>query len=271
MPIVDPITSPTNSFVKASMALRKRRQRTREGRFLIDGLRALTLALQGGTRVIELLWCEEMASPDTVVAVKTIANDYPDLVVRPMSTTAFAKLAYGDMPDPLVAVAHTPTLQLADLPILPKQPLVVVVQGLEKPGNLGNILRTADGAGAHAVIVCDPVTDPLGPNVVRASRGTLFSLPLAVADTEATLHWLGEQGLHTVAALPDATAPYTDAPLTEGCALIVGGEHDGLPVAWQEGASHRVQLPMCGQADSLNVASTAAVLLYEAQRQRRLA
>jgi TrmH family RNA methyltransferase len=158
-------------------------------------------------------------------------------------------------------------LRLDDLP-LPPRPLLLVAENLEKPGNLGTILRTADAAGADAVIVCGGKTDLNNPNTIRASVGTLFFLPVAEASTEETLEWLHRHNIPVLAALPDADVLYTDADMSGGIAIALGSEDSGLTTPWIEQSDLKVRIPMLGRNDSLNVATAAAILLYEAQRHR---
>ena len=180
---------------------------------------------------------------------------------------AFAKLAYGDRLDGIVSVAETPLHRLADLD-LPANPLIGVIEGVEKPGNLGAVLRTADGAGLSAVIVAEPGTDLLNPNVIRASLGTIFSVPVAVASTGDVLTWLRERDIAIVAARVQGSVDYTGADYTGPTAIALGSEARGLSDAWAELASASVHIPMLGVADSLNVSATAAILFYEARKQR---
>jgi TrmH family RNA methyltransferase len=146
--------------------------------------------------------------------------------------------------------------------------LYLVVEAIEKPGNLGAMIRTADGAGSDGLIVADPAVDPFGPNVIRASLGSVFSLPTAVATSSDTIDWLRRHHVAIVATTPDATIEWSQADLTGSIACIIGAEHQGLSEAWIEAADHRVFVPMHGVGDSLNAAATAAIVLYEAVRQR---
>jgi TrmH family RNA methyltransferase len=179
----------------------------------------------------------------------------------------FEKLAYRDRPEGLLALAPQLTCTLAKLK-LPPNPLVLVAESIEKPGNLGTLLRSADAAGAHAVIVADPRTDVHNPNVVRASTGMLFAVPLAVADTAEVLAWLRERNIRILAATPHTDKNYTDVDMTAGVAIVVGTEQVGLSEVWMRAADLQVRIPMLGKADSLNVAQAATLLLYEAVRQR---
>jgi TrmH family RNA methyltransferase len=180
---------------------------------------------------------------------------------------AFAKLAYGDRLDGIVSVAETPLHRLADLD-LPSNPLIGVIEGVEKPGNLGAVLRTADGAGLSAVIVAEPGTDLLNPNVIRASLGTIFSVPVAVASSGEVLAWLRERDISIVAARVQGSVDYTVADYRGPTAIALGSEARGLSDAWAELATASVHIPMLGVADSLNVSATAAILFYEARKQR---
>jgi TrmH family RNA methyltransferase len=180
---------------------------------------------------------------------------------------AFAKLAFGARREGLVAVIRAPSTTLADIAVA-DDALLVVVEGVEKPGNVGAILRSADGAGATAVIAASPRTDLANPNVIRASAGTIFSVPLAAAPTEDVLPWLLQHGIRIVAARVGSGSPYTQADLTGSIALVVGSEAEGLTSDWQAADVEAIHLPMHGVADSLNVSVSAAILLYEARRQR---
>jgi len=260
-----PIASAANPRLKAVLALRRRRGRARSGSILIDGHRALGLALAAGVRVAAVYHCPERDTPEArAVLDQAGANGIAPVAV---AAAAFQKIAFGDAPDSVVAVAERPRAALEALR-LPENALVAVAVGLEKPGNLGALVRAADGAGAHAVLAVDGA-DPFGPNAVRASRGTVFSVPLAEADSDAALAWLAARGLHIVATLPDADFVYTDVPLGGPVAVVLGEEHAGLPEAWRRAADAAVRVPLAGAADSLNVAVTGALLLYEALRQRR--
>ena len=170
----------------------------------------------------------------------------------------------------VLAVTATPGLALPDL-TLPDRPLVLLAQGVEKPGNLGAMLRTADAAGVGAVLAADPVTDWGNPNVIRASKGTVYAVPVAATDTAQALAWLADRGVAVVATTPDADLLHTDVDYTGPVAVAVGAEKTGLTEAVVEAATHRVRIPMAGHADSLNVATSAAIVLYEAVRQRRRA
>lgn len=260
------LASPSNPRIKSVARLRHRRERESSGLTVVDGAREVRRALDAGVEVVEAFVCEPLlAGEDARAALDALAARA--IPVTATTEPAFAKLAFGDRAEGIVAVVRAPSLQLADLR-LPDDPLVVVVEGVEKPGNVGAVLRSADGAGADALIAASPRTDLANPNVIRASAGTIFSVPLAAAPSDEVLAWLRERGIRVVAARVQAERLYTDADLTGPLALALGSETDGLAAAWEADGVEAVRLPMHGVADSLNVSVSAAVLLYEARRQR---
>lgn len=260
------ITSLANARVRAAAALRDRRERDRSGLTLVDGARELRRALDAGVEVVEAFVCESLlAGPDARAALDGLqARATPVLRV---SEPVFAKVAFGQRAEGLVAVARILPTALDDL-ALPVRPLVVVVESVEKPGNLGAVLRSADGAGADALIAASPRTDLFNPNAIRASAGTIFSLPLAAATTAATVEFLARRQIQVVTARVDADRVYTDLDLGGPLALVLGAEAEGLSDAWHGPGMQAVRIPMLGIADSLNVSVSAAILLYEARRQR---
>lgn len=262
------LTSLANPRVKAATALRERRERDQTGLTLIDGAREVRRALDAGGLVVEAFICEPMlAGADARAVLDRLRAD--GTVVHSTSEAVFAKVAFGQRAEGVVAVVRIPSLRLDGLD-LPADPLVVVIEGVEKPGNVGAVLRTADGAGADAVVAADPRTDLFNPNAIRASAGTVFSVPLAAATALETIGWLHGRGLRIVAARVDADRLYSDVDLTGPLAIILGTESHGLTEAWTDPAIQAVRLPMLGVADSLNLSVSAAVLLYEAWRQRGL-
>lgn len=258
------ITSLQNERVKAAARLRDRRGRDRQGRILIDGARELLRAVRAGVRVLDIYWCAELARSDDAAAV---LHSPGDARVWQVTEAVFQKLAFGERAEGVVAVAEAAPLRLDELR-LPPTPLVVVVEGVEKPGNLGAILRTADGAGAAVVIACDGETDWHNPNVIRASLGTVFTQPVCAASTSETLAWLRGQGLRIFAARVEGARMYWEVSWREPVAVVLGAESTGLSDLWRADDITPIALPMRGVADSLNVAATAAVLCYEAVRQR---
>jgi RNA methyltransferase, TrmH family len=260
------VSSPANPRVRAAAALRDRRARERTGRILIDGARELLRALDAGLAVETIFvcrpWCRTEACRDLL---GRLAGD--DRRVVPVTETAFARIAFGDRAEGVVAVAERPGLELAALQ-LPADPLVAVVEGVEKPGNLGAVLRSADGAGLDAVLAADPRTDVYNPNAIRASLGTIFSVSLAAATTAETLAWLRARAIRIAVARVDGPALYTETDLRGPLAIVLGSEASGVSAAWAGPDVVAVRLPMLGAADSLNVSAAAAILMYEARRQR---
>lgn len=246
--------------------MRGRRERDKTGLTLIDGARETARALAGGARLREAFVSAQFCTDDECRAALHMLGEAA-VPTWELGPDAFAKLAYGDRLDGIVSVAETPLHRLADLD-LPTNPLIGVIEGVEKPGNLGAVLRTADGAGLSALIVAEPGTDLLNPNVIRASLGTIFSVPVAVASTGEVLAWLREHDIAIIAARVQGSVDYTAADYTEPTAIALGSEARGLSDAWAELADASVHIPMLGVADSLNVSATAAILFYEARRQR---
>ena len=260
------LTSLANPRVTAAVGLRDRRDRERTGLTLIDGAREIRRALDRGVDVVEVFVCEPLlAGPDARAALDRLRAS--GTTIRATTEPVFAKVAFGERAEGLVAVVRIPSTDLGAL-ATPADALVVVIEGVEKPGNLGAVLRSADGAGADAVIAATPRTDLFNPNAIRASAGTVFTLPLASASSAEVLAWLRERDFRIVAARVDATTVYTDADLTGRVAIVLGAEADGLTDTWTGADIAAVRLPMLGVADSLNVSVSAAVLLYESRRQR---
>jgi RNA methyltransferase, TrmH family len=260
------LTSTANPRVAAAAALRDRRARDRAGLTLVDGSREVRRALDAGVEVVEVFVCEPLlGGADARAALDRLAS--VSAPIHPVSERVFERLAFGERAEGLIAVVRVPPLDLDRL-ALPSDPLILVVEAVEKPGNLGAVLRSADGAGVDAVIAASPRTEPFNPNAIRASAGTVFSVPLAAAPSADALAWLRAAGIRIVAARVDAERAYTEADLTGPLAIALGAETDGLTEAWSGEDVEAVRLPMLGVADSLNVSVTAAVLAYEARRQR---
>lgn len=261
------ITSRQNERVKDAVRLRTGNERRRQRRFIIDGSKEISRALAAGIQGLVAFVCEPLC--DTDVGQRVLAELRASAVeILPVTLEVYAKICFGDREDDgIVLVAETPARRLSDLQ-LSADPLVAVVEGVEKPGNLGAILRTADAAGIDAVIVADARTDLFNPNVIRASLGTVFCPGIAEASSAETIDWLRSQQLKIFAARPDASLLYAAADFRGNTAIALGSEADGLSADWQGADITPVRLPMHGIADSLNVSTTAAVLFYEALRQR---
>ncbi|MCJ7780064.1 MAG: RNA methyltransferase [Acidimicrobiia bacterium] len=254
------IESPANRRIIETARLRQRRHRDAAGRFLIEGTREVERAVQAGASIDEIFLCPDYAPQATVSLADGIAGS--GVRLANVSAFAFDKLSMRQNPDGIIAVAPTWTTAVENL----DRDLVLVAEAIEKPGNLGAMFRTADATGA-ALLIADAAVDPFNPNVVRASQGALFSVPFAVTDTGAAITWAHEHGA-IVIATPDAVSDFWDADLSGPVSIVIGSEHTGISDAWRE-AGTRVRIPMTGDADSLNASASAAVLLYEAVRQRR--
>ena len=260
------IASAANPRVKAAVRLRDRRERDRTGRTIVDGARELLRAIDGGVQVVEAYVHPRLiTSPDARAAMARLRQ--AGSVVLSMSAAAFEKVAFGERNDGIVAIVETPATDIDRLHV-PVDPLVMVVEAIEKPGNLGAIARTADGAGADALIAASPITDVFNPNAIRASLGTVFTVPIAAAPSPDVVALLRRVPVRIVAARVDADVLYSDVDLRGPVAIVVGNEAGGLSNAWSAADITAVRLPMLGEADSLNVSAAAAILLYEARRQR---
>lgn len=263
------ITSASNPRVKETLALAKHAERARRRQTVVEGERECQRALHAGIIPHTAFICPALLSPaGAALAEELRALDYArhTLLVE-VTPELFAKLAYrGDSGGLLLVIPYLAAT--LDSLALPDPAFVAVIEGVEKPGNLGAILRTADAAGVHAVIVAAGTTDLHNPNVVRASLGTLFTVPVVEAATPATIAWLRSRGIQIIAARPDAPLRYTAVDYTGPVAIVMGAEATGLGPDWSQAADHAVTIPMFGQADSLNLATATALLLYEVVRQR---
>ncbi|MBW3599707.1 MAG: RNA methyltransferase [Planctomycetes bacterium] len=263
------ITSVQNPRIKAAARLRDSRARRKAGRFLIDGAREISRAIGAGVTVHEAFICPELCdSPERQEAARLAEESAAETFH--VTPAVFAKLAFGDREEGTVLVAATPQRTLADLQ-LPANPLIAVLEGVEKPGNFGAVLRTADAAGVSAVIAADGSHDVYNPNVIRASLGAVFTLPVCAADSSTTLDRLRSQRIAIYAARVGAGRLYTDADFRGPAAIILGSEAHGLSEVWRGDDITSIELPMHGVVDSLNVSAAAAVLVYEALRQRTAA
>src|SRR5690606_31952701 len=266
LPPAEHIQSLQNPRVKNLVKLRDRRDRDRQKQFLIEGYREVSRALAKGCPIRELYFSPEWCLGDHE---PTLLHDALARGCRlyELSKSAFAKCSYRDRPDGLLAVAEQWDHDLSGF-TPSADPFLLVIESIEKPGNLGTILRAADAAGIDAVLVCDPVTDIFNPNVVRASTGVLFSMPVYTAPSQRMIDFLRERRITIAATTPDGDTRYTRANLQGPLALVMGSEQYGLSPLWLQQADIRLVIPMAGQADSLNVATATAIALFEAVRQR---
>jgi RNA methyltransferase, TrmH family len=253
------ITSLQNPRVKYIGKLRDdKRQRRQDGLMIVEGYDEIQLALSAGHRPQTLFSAPELT------ARQIEGGGAEHLTV---SQAVFEKISYRENADGWLAVFPIPSFSLDHLK-LSEPPLAIVAESIEKPGNLGAILRTSDAAHVDAVLVCDPRVDVWNPNVVRASRGAVFSVPTIECDNASALNWLKSQKIHVVAATPSAEKVYSEINLREAVAIAVGTEDEGLTDFWMSNADVKVRIPMMGQVNSLNVSVSTALIVYEAIRQR---
>lgn len=253
------ITSTANPRFRSTLRLRQGRVRRRERRFLVDGRREISRAAAAGFELCELYVPAPAALPEWLAG-------RPELLIE-LPPEMLDQLAYGDRNEGAVAVFRTPELSLDRLPAAPT-PLVVVLDRVEKPGNIGAVFRSADAAGATAILLSDCAGDLFNPNLIRASLGTVFSVPAAQAGADDVRRWLRDQGVRIAATRVDAEHTLWDTDWTRPAAIVIGNEAEGLGPDWSGDDMHGVRIPMAGAADSLNASITAAVCLYEALRQR---
>lgn len=256
------ITSAQNSFIKSLILLQeKAKARKQSGTFLIEGIREIELAIKGNYEIETILICFEVIdksfNPSIFQSLNTIE----------ISKEVYQKLAYRDTTEGIIAVAKTKSHQLLDLQ-LPENPLILVMESIEKPGNIGAMLRTCDAAKVDAVIIANPKTDLYNPNMVRSSVGCLFTNQIATASTEETIAFLQQNNINFYSATLQNSTPYHTQNFTKPTALVVGTEATGLSEPWREKATQNIIIPMQGEIDSMNVSVAAAILLFEAKRQR---
>ena len=290
------ITSAQNPKIKELLALQEKgRLRREKGVFVVEGRRELSHCLAAGFQIRTLFICPEICTPDglpptdsslrSLAALDPTFFDGPSAsvprVARPsgavaggtgypvieVSRAVYEKVAYREGTEGVIAEVFAKERSLADIR-LSERPLVIVLEAVEKPGNLGAVLRSADAAGADAVLVCDPATDLYNPNLIRSSIGSVFTRQVAVCTSEEAIAWLKSHGVRIYTAQLQDSEWYYDTDMTGGTALVMGTESTGLTDLWRKAADAHIKIPMLGQLDSLNVSVSAAILLFEAVRQR---
>lgn len=266
------ITSLQNQRIKEVVKLARRSTRDERRLTLVEGLREAGRALANGVLPVEAYLCPAVVNPadqPKFVRLQQLLAGEPSVQRFDVTPEVFAKIAYREGSDGVLLVIPYLERRLDDLP-LGRNPFLCVIEGVEKPGNLGAILRTADAAGVDGVIVCAGATDLHNPNVIRASLGTLFTVPVVEVATSEAIAWLRGRGIQIVAATPIATQVYTGGDLTGPVAVVMGSEATGLGEDWLAAATVQVAIPMLGSVDSLNLATATALILYEVVRQRSL-
>lgn len=260
------ISSSQNPFVKHVLALQKKRERKKEAQFLLEGFSEISLAAASSYQIESLVYCPDFFRASERTLIANLEKRGTSILV--CNETVFRKISYRDTPDGVLAIVKSQYLFLNEL-VFNSQSFFLILESLEKPGNLGAILRSADAAGAAGVIVVDEGVDLYNPNVIRASVGALFTVPTVVCSNEECLYWLKAKKIASIAATPEACISYTDFSVKGPIAFVMGREHEGLSSFWKKNADHQVKIPMVGKVDSLNVSVTSALLLFEAKRWTR--
>ena len=259
------ISSLQNTKVKQLVALQqKSSERRKQGVFVVEGIRELQHCLNAGYTINSIFFCPELT--DTGALSSLLSESIASYEVSP---EVYEKIAYRGSTEGVIATVQSKQLALKDLH-LSKQPLLIVLESVEKPGNLGAILRSADAAGADAVIICDPLTDLYNPNLIRSSIGAIFSVPCISCSSDDCINFLKQNNINILTAQLQDSKLYYDTDMTCGTAIIMGTESTGLTDVWRKAADAHIRIPMLGQLDSLNVSVSAAILLFEAVRQRKI-
>jgi RNA methyltransferase, TrmH family len=256
------ITSVQNPKIKNIQALEKSRERKDQHLFAFEGIKELSLAVEGGYALKSIFFC-----PDIIPADELLAMVEKEHLLIPVQRNVFEKIAYRESTGGIIAVAEQRTHALDSI-TLSANPLILIVEGVEKPGNLGALLRTADAANIDAVIICDPQTDFYNPNVIRASLGCVFTKQVASASSGETISWLKQHNIRIFCTYLRASKPYHEIDFTQSCAIVMGTEATGLSDAWVSQSDSNIIIPMQGSIDSMNVSTAAAVVVFEAKRQR---
>ena len=253
------IASAQNPKIKELLSLREKSSLRREkSLFTVEGRREIGHALQAGYKARTLFFCPQAGGDPSGLEAEMCIEVTPDV---------YARIALREGTEGLIAVCYGSAPSLEGL-TLRKNPLVMVLEGIEKPGNLGAVLRSADAAGADAVIICNPLTDLFNPNLIRSSLGAVFTVPVACAGSAEAAAWLKARGIRILTAQLQDSELYYDTPMTGGTAIVVGSEALGLTQVWRDAADAHIRIPMLGRMDSLNASVSAAILLFEAVRQR---
>lgn len=256
------ITSTQNPKVKNLLALEKPRERRKQCLFVIEGKKEITMALEAGYKIGNLFFCDELISREELESLGT-----SDKLLVPVSKEVFDKIAVRENSGGVLAVAEQKTHRLEEIK-LSSNPLLLILESVEKPGNLGAILRTADASGVDAVIICDPQTDFYNPNVIRSSIGCVFTKQIASASSTETIEWLKAKKISIYCTYLKASQSYHLIDYTKSSAIVMGTESTGLSQTWVNASDANIIIPMQGIVDSMNVSTAAAVVVFEAKRQR---
>lgn len=256
------ITSTQNPKIKSLLALEKPRERRKQQLFVVEGAKEVRLAIDAGYKIGNIFYCDEIINPKESADLLS-----QERLLVPVSKEVFDKIAIRESTGGILAVAEQKTHRLQDIE-LSKNPLILILEAVEKPGNLGAILRTADAAGIDAVIICDPHTDFYNPNVIRSSVGCVFTKQIASATSKETIAWLQSHNIKIFCTYLKASSPYHQVDFTQPAAIVMGTEATGLSDLWVNSSTANIIIPMQGQIDSMNVSNAAAVVVFEAMRQR---
>ena len=259
------ITSSQNPKIKSLIALEKPRERKKQQLFVIEGIKEIGMAIEAGYKIGNLFFCEEIVSNQNLT--KTLGTERQ---LIPVSKEVFDKIAVRENSGGVIAVAEMRVNELSHLK-LKANPLLLIIESVEKPGNLGALLRSADAAGVDAVICCDTQTDFYNPNVIRSSIGCVFTNQIASATSEEAINWLKKNGVKIFCTYLEAAKPYHEIDFIQPSAIVMGTEATGISDLWVKSADANIIIPMQGKIDSMNVSTAAAVVIFEAKRQRRIA
>lgn len=258
------ITSLQNSFIKNIIKLQeKSRERKKQGLFIIEGFREISLAIQGNYTIKTILYSQEIINLNKVEDLNTNAE------VIQLSREVYEKLAYRSSTEGIIAIAKSKDLSLKSIQLEKENPLILIAESLEKPGNIGALLRTADAANIDAVLIANAKSDIYNPNIIRSSVGCVFTNNIATGTSEEIISFLEENKINFYAATLQSSNIYDDVNYTNSSAIVVGTEATGLTDIWRKKATQNINIPMLGQIDSMNVSVSAAIIIFEAKRQRK--
>lgn len=261
------ITSFHNPLIKQIVLLQeKARERRKKGLFIIEGFREISLAIKGGYFFKTFLFCSEIISEEEIFTLKESANNEEEFIE--ITSEIYEKLAYRGSTEGVLAIVQSKTLELANLQLATKNPLILIAEAPEKPGNIGALLRTADAANVDAVIIANPKTDLYNPNIIRSSVGCLFTNKIATGSTSEIIAFLKANKVNIYCAALQASVPYHTCNFKESTAIVVGTEATGLSPEWLQNSTQNIIIPMQGEIDSMNVSVAAGILIFEAKRQR---
>ena len=261
------IDSLKNPLVKEITLIKeKSRWRKKSGKFVVEGQREVEMALKGGYTLDQIFYYSEIIQPDEILNLIQHYGCESELIE--VSKDVYKRIAYREKTEGIVAVGPSTELFIEDLKFSRQNPIVLVAESVEKPGNIGALLRTADAANLDAVIIANPVSDLYNPNIIRSSLGCVFTVPIAQAGNQEVIDFLKSKKIQTVAAELNAEIIYTEMDYSAATAIVVGTEAEGLSSQWLDHSDHRVIIPMQGEIDSMNVSVSAAIIIFEALRQR---